>query len=288
MPTIPSTDGVRLAVHELSGDPSMRPLLLCHATGFHARVWDEFAAAFPDRWCLAPDFRGFGDSTAPTDGVFDWRGFADDVLAVVDHHGLHDVQAVGHSKGGAALLVAELARPGTFDRLVCFEPIVFPAPGPDTPGPSVTGPNPMAETARRRRDRFPAYEEAIANYAAKPPMDRLHPDVLDDYVRHGFRPDGDEVVLKAAPEHEARTYEMGPRLGAFEQLRGVGCPVLVCGSGDGGPPAQLAPMIADSLPRGRFLAFDDLGHFGPLEDPVGVAAVVRGYLDDPSPDPDPR
>ncbi len=284
MPTIFSSGGVRLAVHELSGDDSLRPLLLCHATGFHARVWDSVAAEFPDRWCLAPDFRGFGDSTAPDDGVFDWRGFADDVLAVVDHYDLHDVQAIGHSKGGAALLVAELARPGTFDRLVCFEPIVFPAPGPDTPTPSAGGPNPMAETARKRRDRFPSFEDAIDNYAAKPPMAALHPDALDDYVRHGFRPEGDGVVLKAAPEHEARTYEMGPRLGVFEELRGVGCPALVCGSGDGAPPAQLAPMVAEQLPRGRFRRFDDLGHFGPLEDPAGFARAVRDYLEDPDPD----
>ncbi len=278
MITVSSSDGVQLAVHELGGEG--RPLLLCHATGFHARVWDGVAAEFPDRRCLALDFRGFGDSTAPESGNFDWHGFADDVLAVVDHFSLTDVQAIGHSKGGAALLVAELNRPGTFDRLVCFEPIVFPREGEGMPVPRPAGEvNPLAEGARRRRERFDSYEAAIERFGASASLGSLRPDVLEAYVRHGFRPDDDgTVVLKAEREHEARTYEMGQQLGAFELLGGVHCPVLVAHGGDGGMPALFAPMIAEQLPRGELRAFPDLGHFGPLEDPVAFAAAAREFL----------
>ncbi len=281
--TVPSTDGVQLAVHDLGG--SGRPLLLCHATGFHGRVWAGVAAELPDRRCLALDFRGFGDSTPPADGDFDWNGFADDVLAVIDHFGLADdaagVQAIGHSKGGAALLLAELARPGTFDRLVCFEPIVFPPPGTVEGGdPNPSGAeNPLAIITRRRIATFESYEAAVERYAAKPPLGSLRSDVLDAYVRHGFRPTDDgQVTLKAIPEHEARTYEMGGRHG-FERLGEVTCPVLVCASGDGGGPAMIAPAIADRLSAGELAQFPRLGHFGPLEDPVAFAAVARAFLE---------
>ena len=278
MITVPSTDGVELAVHELGGDG--RPLLFCHATGFHGRVWGGVAAEFPDRRCIALDFRGFGDSTAPRDGDFDWHGFADDVLAVVDHFSWTDVQAVGHSKGGAALLVAELVRPGTFDRLVCFEPIVFPRPGEGGPVFRLPGEgNPLAEGARRCREQFDSYDAAIERFAASESLGSLRPDVLESYVRHGFRPaDDGTVVLKAAREHEARTYEMSQELGAFERLGDVRCPVLVAHGGDGGPPAQFAPMIADALPHAELQVFPDLGHFGPLEDPVTFARAVRAFL----------
>lgn len=280
--TVASTDGVDIAVHELGGDPDARPLLLCHATGFHARVWDGLAGEFPDRRCVGLDFRGYGDSSSPVNGVVDWNGFGDDVLAVVDHLGWSDVQAVGHSKGGAALLLAALARPGLFDRLVCYEPIVFP-PAPAGLAESPRG-NPLAQSARRRRSRFDSFEAAIERYASKPPLGSLRSDVLESYVRHGFRahPDGG-IVLKADPEHEARTYEMGTQLGAFERLDGVECPVLVLCGGDGGAPAQLAPMVAEKLPLGQLHRFDDLGHFGPLEDPAAVASVVRRFLDDGHP-----
>lgn len=287
MVSVPSTGGVVLAVHDLGGDGP--PLLACHATGFHARVWDGVAAELPGRRCLAVDFRGFGDSTAPPDGNFDWAGFGDDVLAVVDHFDLTDVQAVGHSKGGAALLLAELARPGTFDRLVCYEPIVFPASGeglaPEA-RPPATGPeersgggNFLAEIARHRRQTFDSFEAAIERFSAKPPLGSLRPDVLEAYVRHGFRPTDDgRIALKADRENEARTYEMGPRHGAFERLHEVRCPVLVAHGSDGDGPAVLAPLIAERLPRGEVRSFPTLGHFGPLEDPAAFAAVVRDFL----------
>lgn len=265
---------VELAVHEWGGDG--RPLLLCHATGFHARVWDGLVAAFPDRRCIALDFRGYGDSTAPPDGRFTWHDFGDDVLAVVDRFDLHEVQAIGHSKGGAALLLAELVRPGTFDRLVCYEPIVFPNDPTTVPGGDV---NPLADSARRRRDHFESPEAAIERFASKPPLGALRRDVLEAYVHHGFRPaDDGGIVLKADREHEARTYEMGSQLGAFDRLPGVGCPVLVACGDDGGPPAVFAPRIVEQLPHARLHVFAGLGHFGPLEDPDAVAEVARDFF----------
>lgn len=274
---VPSSAGVRLAVHELgTPDPDAPPLLLCHATGFHGRVWQALAAELAEYRCLAPDFRGFGDSTEP-DGELDWHGFADDVLAVIDHYGLEHVPAVGHSKGGAALLLAEQRRPGTFHRLVCYEPIVFP-PHPEAVAPG--GGNPLAEITRRRRETFGSFEEAIERFGAKPPLGSLRADVLEDYVRYGFAPQPDGTIrLKARREHEARTYETGQAHGGFARLAEVRCPVLVAYGNDGDGPAQIAPLVADALPEGTLRHFPDLGHFGPLEDPAGFATVVREFLE---------
>jgi len=276
MIVVDSTDGVRLAVHEL-GDPppDARPLLLCHATGFHGRVWSALADALPDRRCLALDFRGFGDSSEP-DGDLDWHGFGQDVLAVVDALDLGPVQAVGHSKGGAAILLAEEARPGTIERAVCFEPIVFP------PMEGERGPNHLAEVTRRRREQFDSHEQAIENFAAKPPLGSLRRDVLEDYVRHGFaeQPDG-TVRLKARREHEAATYDTGSLHDGFAHLGEVACPVLVVCGGDAEGPAALAPLVAEQLPAGELLRAPERGHFGPLEDPAWFAGVVRGFLDRP-------
>jgi len=274
MIVVDSTDGVRLAVHELgSPDPGARPLLLCHATGFHGRVWRALAEELPERRCLALDFRGFGDSTEP-DGDLDWYGFGRDVLAVVDELDLGTVQAVGHSKGGAAILLAEQARRGTIERAVCFEPVVFP------PSEGERGENPLAAVTRRRRETFGSYEEAIANFASKPPLGSLRPDVLDDYVRFGFaeQPDG-TVHLKARREHEAATYDTGALHDGFAHLGEVACPVLVVHGGDTFGPAVAAPVVAEQLPAGELLAAPERGHFGPLEDPAWFAGVVRGFLD---------
>ena len=272
--TVASTDGVRLVVHDLGGDGP--PVLFCHPTGFHGRVWRPVAAALADvAHGLAPDLRGHGDTPPPAGGDMHWRGVAEDVVAVAEHLGLAGAGAAGHSMGGAALLMAELLRPGTFARLWVYEPIVAPRPE----GAPATRPNPLAAGARRRRRTFPSRDAAYANYAAKPPMRSFTPEALRAYVDFGFRdaPDG-EVELKCAPEVEAATFDNGPMTEAFERLGEVGAEVVVAAGGDGGMPSSLAPLVAGALPRGRLERHDSLSHFGPQEAPTEVAAAIRAAL----------
>jgi pimeloyl-ACP methyl ester carboxylesterase len=270
--TAPSTDGVVVVVHDLGGDGP--PLLLCHATGFHGRVWQPVADRLPHRHCFAPDLRGHGD-TPPGHGDLAWDGFADDVLAVVDVLGLANVLAVGHSKGGAALLLAEQARPGTFAGLYLYEPVVFP------PSTFVGADNPLAIGAARRRATFDSFDAAYENFAGKPPLDRLDPAVLRAYVEHGFRLQADgTVTLKCRPEVEAATFAMGARHGAFERLGEVRCPVTIARGayGDERSPANIAAALAEALPHGRLDEHPELGHFGPLEDPAAIAACIDAAL----------
>ncbi len=267
---VPSTDGVELEVHDLGGDGP--PLLLCHATGFHGLVWRPLARQLEDRFSLwSLDFRGHGLSSPPDPARgFAWEGFADDVLAVVDALGVQGAAAVGHSKGGAALLLAEAARPRTFSALWCYEPIVFP------PGGGPEGESRLAAGAAKRRDTFPSHAEAVANYASKQPLRVLHPDALEAYVAHGFEPQADgSVVLRCRPADESQVYQMGSSHRGWEVLPEVACPTTVA---CGGPLAtigeDLAGQLASRLPRGRVQVFEQLGHFGPLDDPEAVAKVV--------------
>src|SRR6185312_17294111 len=65
---IPSSDGVRIAVHDLGGpdDPETPALLFSHPTGFCGLAWAPVAAFLADRFrCLALDYRGHGMSEAP-------------------------------------------------------------------------------------------------------------------------------------------------------------------------------------------------------------------------------
>lgn len=265
---VPSSDDVTLTVHELGGEGPT--LLLAHATGFHGRCWAPVAARLPGYRCVAPDLRGHGDSPTPYGHDFDWRGFADDILAVVDALDDRPLFAAGHSKGGAALLLAEERRPGTFRALWCFEPVVFPS---TTPPPR--GANPLADAARRRKPRFASLDEAFANYRAKPPFDVLPDESLRAYVEGGFatQPDG-SVVLKCQPENEARVYEMGAQHDAYAHLGAVTCPVVIARGRVEPGPAMFADAIVARLPHGRLEVFDDLGHFAPLEDPDRVAHAV--------------
>lgn len=278
MRQVPTPDGHALAVHELGG--SGRPTLLCHTTGMHGAVWEPMARALEgglERWAI--DFRAHGASVVPPDTPLPWTGFRDDVLAAVDGLELAPgaILGIGHSMGGAALLLAEQARPGTFAGLWLFEPIV---PPPGLLPTRLDGlPNPLAEGAARRRATFPSTAEALANFASKPPLHQLRADALHAYVRHGFVEDasGDgSVHLACRPDDESRTFQAAGHDG-FGRLGEVACPVVVaCGDEPFGP-VVFAPSIAEALPAGRLERFGQLGHFGPLEAPERVAAAVSAF-----------
>ena len=267
---ITSPDRTPVATYDLGGPGA--DLLLVHATGFCAGVWTPIAAELPAHRRAALDVRGHGRSGIPDVGMH-WDGTAQDVLATIDALGLERPFGVGHSMGGASLVLAEQARPGTFRGLWLFEPIIF----PPHPRPGDDAGNPLADGARRRRDRFDSARAAYDNFAAKPPLSDLSPAALSAYVRYGFeeRPDG-SVALRCRPEVEASTYEMGGVHHAFDHLGEVGCPVTVVRGTDRFPgPASFAPAVADGLPHGSLEDHPELGHFGPLQDPAAMARSIE-------------
>ncbi len=130
----PGTDGVKLALYDFSSPNAQAGspvLVLCHATGFCAQAWNPLAAALrqhadePVR-ILALDFRAHGRSSNPVDNNLSWEGVGRDVRTLLDHFGVEHAFGIGHSMGGAALILSELERPNTFSGIWAFEPIVIP------------------------------------------------------------------------------------------------------------------------------------------------------------------
>lgn len=269
---VTSPDGLTVAAYDLGGDGP--DLLLVHATGFCAGVWAPVVEHLDGFRVAALDVRGHGRSDAPevepTNGM-SWAGTAADVLAVVDALGLDRPVGAGHSMGGASLLIAELERPGTFQGIWAFEPIVMP------PEVASSGSNPLAAGARRRRPSFDSRQAAYDNFASKPPFSALDPSALAAYVRDGFaEADDGSVVLRCRPEVEAATYEMGSEHHTFERLASVEVAVTVArGREEPFSPSLFAPAVAAALPSATLEEHPTLGHFGPLEDPAAIAASIR-------------
>ncbi len=272
---VPSSGGVTLAVHEHGGDG--RPTLLSHATGLHGAVWEPLSDALGtgfERWAI--DFRAHGASVVPPGTPLPWSAMAEDVLAVIDALAVEPgaLLGIGHSMGGAALVVAEQARPGTFAGLWMFEPIVPPTGWM----PEAEGDNPMVVAALRRRSQFPSFNDALANFASKRPFNVSRADALHAYVRHGFVAGEDGAVhLACRPQDEAEVFRNAGAHRAHERLDEVRCPVVVVCGGEPIGPARFAGAIADALPHGRLEAHAHLSHFGPMEAPAELAASVRAF-----------
>jgi pimeloyl-ACP methyl ester carboxylesterase len=278
-PVVRGVGGVELPTYHLGGDGA--PVIMMHATGFHGRCWLPLAPALTGEFSVwAVDQRGHGAAGKDPSGRYDdWRPFVEDLFSVLEALGESGWRGVGHSMGGAVLLLAEAEAPGTFVNLCCYEPVVFPAVvhSPDGFGDRI----PMAELARKRRASFPSRRAAIDNFASKPPFNRFDRGALDAYVNYGFvdQPDG-TVTLACRREDEASVYEGAPSSGAWDRLGQVRAPVLVMGGQPTGDlVSQIVEDVARRLPRGGVRRFPDLSHFGPFENPDLVGGVIGQALE---------
>lgn len=273
---VPSSQGTSIAVHDLGGTGPT--LLICHATGFCGGAYRPLAGHLaPHHHVFALDARGHGESTPPLDGDFDWSGMADDVAAAaaaVTDAAPGPTHVVGHSMGGAAALLAEYRRPGTFASAYLYEPIV--------PPEAIAGAgalsNPMADASRRRREVFPSRAEALWRYASRPPLDVLQAASLAAYVTHGFEdlPDG-EVRLRCRGEHEARTFAATGGI-HLALVADVALPTIVAvGGTDVGMVADMSPALVAALPHAALQHHPLLGHFGPLQDPAAIAGAIVAH-----------
>jgi pimeloyl-ACP methyl ester carboxylesterase len=276
-PRVRGAGGVEIATYHLGGDGP--PVMLLHATGFHGRCWLPMAPALTDHFTVwSVDQRGHGSSGKAPDGRYlDWGVFVDDLFAVLDVLGGDHWRGIGHSLGGAVLLLAEQRQPGTFVELCCYEPVALP---PRQPTDGLDAPVSLSNLARKRRARFGSRQEAYDNYAAKPPMSTFDPAALSAYVTYGFVDDPDGgVTLACTREDEASMYEGAPLSRAWEHLPDVRPPVAVLGGGDTDDPvSRVVEDVARRLPRGGARRLEQLTHFGPFEDPLAVGRAAAAAL----------
>jgi lipase len=266
---------VRLAVWDWPGREP--PLLLAHATGFHGRCWDEVVRLFPDRRCLAVEFRGHGRSSKP-DPPYSWRSFGDDVAAVSGHLGLSGAIGIGHSMGGHALVSSVARRPQTFAALLLIDPVIHP--------PEIYGLPPFqAPFILRRRARWSGPAEMLERFRGKPPFESWDQQVLRDYCEFGLLPDGDGYVLACPPAVEASIYagSNAPEANLYAEIPQIAQPVTVLRAGSEPAPGVFDlsasptwPRLASRFPRGRDVLLRERNHYIPMECPEVVAEAIGG------------
>ena len=285
---VPSSDGVAVAVHDLGGDRAAPPLLISHATGFHAHCYEPVAARLAEQFHVyGLDFRGHGRTLAPPDWRVDWSRFGDDALAVAREIAPDGgLIGVGHSMGGAALLMAAHRDPERFAQLVLFEPIAIPESAPRVPMDD----HPIVVGARRRRRVFASYDDAIENFRDKAPLSAMTPEVLRAYVQHGFRPHVDAqgnpagIELICPSDIEAGIFTSSRDNGVWDLLPDVTTQVtVVTGYVDEQQPSGRCSDIAARLPHARYVLVPHHGHLGPFSHPDEFADLVLAELSSRTP-----
>ncbi|WP_293703289.1 MULTISPECIES: alpha/beta fold hydrolase [unclassified Sphingopyxis] len=265
------------------GQPSDRPsLLLLHATGFHARLWDQVVAALPPgTHVIAPDQLGHGRSAKPA-SLSDWATTADALLPLVDSFADRPLVGCGHSMGGYVLTRLAAERPNGFAHIFLIDPVIMPpefyigaADGP-VPDP---GEHPVA----RRRSRWDGWEAMNAHFSSRPPYAHWQPTVLADYCRFGLLPaaGGEAWELACPPAIEASVYQNALRTNPHDWLPRITPPVSVIRARTGERAGNLDfsvsptwPGLGAALHAVRDEQWADQSHFIPMEVPRRLADLI--------------
>lgn len=270
--------------HEWAGEGAGVPtLLLLHATGFHARLWDRVVAALPAHVrVIAPDLRGHGLSYRPPGGAGDWGETAAEAAALAQSVAAGPLVVAGHSMGGYGAAWIAAHRPELVSAALLIDPVIL---APEVYGDAagkLLG-DPAAHPVARRRNAWASAEEMIARFAERPPYSAWQADVLADYCHHGLVSvaGGDGFELACPPVIEASCYMGSAMHDPHRWLGRIAAPATVL-RGRGGERASpmdfsVSPTwegLAEAIPDGRDIHWTDHSHFIPMEAPARVAALI--------------
>lgn len=277
---IPS-NGVMLACHEWRADlrGTAPTLLLVHATGFHARVWDQTIARLPGRHVIAVDQRGHGHSEAAP--FVTWEAFGRDLAGVAAAFELDGAIGIGHSMGAHGLVQAAAFEPGRFSQLLLVDPVLQAPEAYHLP----PVPHGTLHPAANRKNRFASAQAMFDRFAERPPYAVFDRQALRDYCDHGLKPagNGDGFELRCAPAFEGSIYPQARgNPGVVASVRALKIPVLVVRARPQDPAvlpwdplgSPTWPGLAAEFHHGRDLHCSDKTHFLPMEDPALMARLI--------------
>lgn len=265
-------------------------VLFVHATGFHARCWDQVILGLEGTahvWSV--DMRGHGRSEKPTPPL-DWEMFGRDVAELVEKLDLKNIIAVGHSMGGHSITYAAGHSNGRFAGLVLVDPVIMSPEVYDMreAGSRADSADLAGHPVARRRGHFSSVEEMYERYKDRGNYAAWDRAVFHDYCQYGLLEVEGETDLQLAcpPVIEAAIYQGSGGRNIHDVIPNITVPVDVIRArerteGDAPMAFGASPTwagLADVFPNGRDIHLPDHSHFIPMEDPQGTANFVKDMI----------
>jgi 3-oxoadipate enol-lactonase len=240
-------------------------LLFVHGFPLNHSMWQPQIEAFSKKYrVIAPDLRGFGESTV-TSGTVTMEEMADDM-----HGLLHAVMAdkpvifCGLSMGGyVAWQFFRKYRSQLRALILCDTRATADSPE------SAAGRRKLAEEAMARGPQ--AAMDAVLPKLMSPKSTERWPDLVNN-VR--------SMVVRNKPTGIAAALRgMAERPDCSEILSQIDVPtLLVCGQDDQlTPPAEMQKM-SEAIPHAQFVQVPNAGHLAPLENPDAVNGAINRFL----------
>ena len=271
--------------------PGKTPLVLLHG-------WMDVAASYQflvdalshDRYVIAPDWRGFGQTASSGVDSFWFPDYLGDLDALLDHYAPHSqVDLVGHSMGGNVAMVYAGVRPERIRRLVNLEGFGMPATQPsEAPGRYAQWLDEIK--ALRQGELAPRGYDSAAGVAQR--LMKTNPRLGQDKARwlatHWAREDADgRWRILGDPAHKiinAQLYRLDEVLAVFEHIT---LPVLMVEASDDSMSfwwkgkltmAQHRERL-QRVPQLEIARIENSGHMLHHDQPENLAMLIERFID---------
>jgi len=256
---------MRLSYRDQGQGPA---IVFLHAFPLDQTMWDEQAAALTtDRRVVTFDWSGFGQSPLrmPDSETTGLDGMVADLLDLLDHLGLDQVDLCGLSMGGYAALAFYRSFPERIRSLILC----------DT---KATADPPATQKARQE------WAELVVREGSAALIPLMLPRLLGvSTLRHSASQLPDrvtEMIRRSDPQGVARALRaMATRTSTTDLLESIHVPTfLVVGEEDIlTTPAEMREMAA-AIPKARIQVIEQAGHLPNLEQPLLFLEALRSGL----------
>ncbi len=243
------------------------PMLFAHGFATDQTVWRLVAPAFEDRFRVVRfDYVGSGQSqpvTGTTARYDSLLGYVQDVLEICGALELRDVTFVGHSVSGMIGILASLAEPELFERLVLLTPSARYLDDP----PHYRGgfaPAEVDELMEMMEHNFLGWAQTFSGVAAKEPL--LAKELFEKFS--SIEPSNARRFAKVTFHADVRA-----------DLSRVTVPSLLLQCADDDiVPASAAEYLRDHLPNSSNRLLPLAGHCPQISAPRSIIAEINQYL----------
>ena len=243
-----------------------RTVLFLHAFPLQAAMWESTLGSVPEGWrAIAPDFRGFGESSLPDAGNGSIAELAGDVVDLLDRLQIARTAVIGCSMGGYVLF--ELLR--IAPNYVGAVGLVSTRAGADS------------DEGRKNREKM---IETVEREGVEAVATQMVPKLLGASTQRD-RPDTVKhirnlIVTNGRGGVKAAVSAMRDRIDSTPLLGRIGVPAFVAhGREDVLIPPSEAEAMHRAIATARLEMMEDSGHLPNIEQPRAFAGALWQFLD---------
>ncbi|MBX3588431.1 MAG: alpha/beta hydrolase [Ramlibacter sp.] len=278
---------VRLWGEPAAGTP---PLVMVHGWMDVAASYQFVVDAFEaDRWVIAPDWRGYGETQSPDADNYWFPDYLADLDFLIDHYSPDAaVDLVGHSMGGNVAMMYAGARPARIRRLVNLEGFGMPQTRPaQAPGRYAKWMDEL-KAFHRGELALKTYDsvDGVARRLMKT-NPRLTQDKAQWLAGHWARPDAQgRWAILGDPAHKITNAQLSRVEEALALYQAITAPVLAVEASHNSLEQwwQGRFTLAEyherlkAVPQVKVAVIDDAAHMLHHDQPEQLAALIEDFL----------